>query len=202
MKINIANILKRTYALGPGPRAVIWVQGCPFHCPGCIAPGWQAFSGGTRFTPEEIVAYLVTDETQGLTFSGGEPMLQAEGLAEVAYKALQKKPKLDIICFTGYRYETLLERPPNEVVSRLLSLVDVLIDGSYVSELNDAIGLRGSSNQRVLHLTDRLKEYSLEEGCRQIEMIIEDDILTFVGMPSPEMGSALASFLQGERICR
>jgi len=178
----------------------VWVQGCPFWCPGCIAPGWQRFSGGTRFTPEEVAAYLLTDEIQGLTFSGGEPFAQAEALAEVAHLARQKKPDLDIICFTGFKYERLLERPPNSGTQRLLSLIDVLVDGPYVRDLNDGIGLRGSSNQRILHLTERLKDFALEEGARQIEMIIEEDALTFVGIPSLEMGSALAPFMGSERI--
>jgi len=199
MLVKIANIIKRTHALGPGPRAVVWVQGCAFGCPGCIAPGWQAFEPGLQLSPEEVVRELVTDEIKGLTFSGGEPVLQAKALAKVAYLARQKQV-LDIICFTGYRYETLLERPPNSGVERLLSQVDVLIDGPYVSDLNDSIGLRGSSNQRILHLTDRLKEHPLEEGSRQIEMIIEDGALTFVGIPSPRMATALAPFMQGERI--
>ena len=198
MKLFVANIIKQTYALGPGLRAVIWVQGCPFRCAGCIAPSWQVFKGGKQFDPEEVVRELVTESVHGLTFSGGEPFSQAEALAEVAYLARKKKPGLDIICFTGYRHKVLLQHPTNVGTPRLLSLLDVLIDGPYVRTLNDGIGLRGSSNQRIIHLTDRMKGFTLEYGNRQMEMIIEEENLTFVGIPSPNINKALSPFMETE----
>ena len=195
MKVNIANIVKSTHTLGPGSRAVVWVQGCPFRCPSCIAPDWQPYEGGQQLTPAKVVQQLITDEIKGITISGGEPFSQAEALAEVVYLAQQRKPELDIICFTGYRYETLLERSPNAGAHRLISLLDVLIDGPYVPAMNDGIGLRGSSNQRIIHLTDRLKRYTLETAPRKMEMLIEDDHLTFVGIPSPMIRKALSPFM-------
>jgi len=38
--LNIAASVVGTITLGPGLRSVIWVQGCPFHCEGCISPEW------------------------------------------------------------------------------------------------------------------------------------------------------------------
>lgn len=38
--INVAEICLGTRALGPGLRSALWVQGCPFRCPGCVAPDW------------------------------------------------------------------------------------------------------------------------------------------------------------------
>ncbi|MGM0485885.1 MAG: 4Fe-4S cluster-binding domain-containing protein [Planctomycetota bacterium] len=32
--------------LGPRKQSVLWFQGCPFRCPGCIAPETQRFRGG------------------------------------------------------------------------------------------------------------------------------------------------------------
>lgn len=128
--------------------------------------------------------------TDGLTFSGGEPMQQAEGLAMVAQLA-RKKKDLNLICFTGYRYERLLNHPPNPGVAKLLNEVDVLIDGPYIQSLNDSIGLRGSSNQRVIHLTSKLKSYDLESQNRKIEVRITDGELAFVGIPTPEIRAAV-----------
>ena len=194
MFLNIANMVTKTKALGPGTRAVIWVQGCKLRCPGCIAPGWIPFETSLQLTPGQVVDRLVTDEIDGLTFSGGEPMEQAEALAEVAYLAREKK-ELDIICFTGYRYQTLLYRPPNSGVARLLPLLDVLIDGPYISELNNSLGLRGSTNQRIIHLTDRLKGFRLDDQERRIEFKIEEGAVTMVGIPTPATSTALGHLL-------
>lgn len=187
-------MVAKTNALGPGLRAVIWVQGCKLRCPSCIAPGWLPFEPALQLTPQEVVDKLVSDAINGLTFSGGEPMEQAEALAEVA-RPLRERKDLDIICFTGYRYQTLRYRPPNPGVTRLLSLVDVLIDGPYVQGLNDSRGLRGSTNQRIIHLTDRLKYLPLESQTRQVELKVEDGALTLVGIPTPKVSAALKHLL-------
>lgn len=103
----------------------------------------------------------------------------------------RKKKDLNLICFTGYRYERLLNHPPNPGVVKLLNEVDVLIDGPYIQSLNDSIGLRGSSNQRVIHLTSKLKSYDLESQNRKIEVRITDGELAFVGIPTPEIRAAV-----------
>lgn len=188
--LNIAAIAARTRALGPGTRAVVWVQGCPLDCPGCLAPQWIPFVPATGMTPKEAVAQLDLEELTGLTFSGGEPMMQASGLAQLARLARQQKD-LDIICFTGFRYERLLKNPPAPGISDLLAQVDVLIDGPFVQSLHDSIGLRGSSNQRILHLTPRLKQHDLESQTRNVEITISDGELGLIGIPTPAMLSAL-----------
>ena len=188
--LNIANIAPRTQALGPGTRAAIWVQGCPLHCAGCLAPKWIPFITATQLTVEEVLQKLDLDAISGLTFSGGEPMEQAAGLAALARLARQTKD-LDLICFTGYRYERLLKNPPNHGVAELLAQVDVLIDGPYVQALNNSVGLRGSSNQRVIHLTSRLKAHDFESQRREVEITITSGELAFIGIPTPDILSAM-----------
>jgi anaerobic ribonucleoside-triphosphate reductase activating protein len=191
-QLNIAAIAARTQALGPGLRAVVWVQGCPLACRGCLAPEWIPFVPAMQLAPEEILERINLDSITGLTFSGGEPMTQAGGLATFARLARQKK-ELDLICFTGYRYERLLKHPPNEGVHELLAEIDVLIDGPFIQALNDSIGLRGSSNQRIIHLTPRLKGHDLESQARKVEITIADGELEFIGIPTPEILSAMGS---------
>jgi anaerobic ribonucleoside-triphosphate reductase activating protein len=188
--LNIASFAARTQALGPGTRAAVWVQGCPLKCPGCVAPDWIPFVAAMKLTPDEILARLDLDAISGLTFSGGEPMEQAAGLAALARLARQRKD-LDIICFTGYRYERLLKNPPNDGVTALLNETDVLIDGPFIQSLNDSRGLRGSSNQRVIHLTSRLRAHDFESQARTVEITIRDGELAFVGIPTPEITSAM-----------
>ena len=129
-------------------------------------------------------------QINGLTFSGGEPMHQASGLAALARLA-RKAKDIDIISFTGYRYERLLNHPPNAGVPELLAQVDVLIDGPFVQTLNDHVGLRGSSNQKVIHLTSRLKGYDFETNPRKVEITITNGELGFIGIPTPDIASAL-----------
>lgn len=191
-QLNIAAIAARTQALGPGIRAVVWVQGCPLHCRGCIAPEWIPFVPATQLAPEEILEQIDLDSITGLTFSGGEPMEQAAGLAALARLVRQKK-ELDLICFTGYRYERLLKDPPNEGVPDLLAEIDVLIDGPFIQALHDSIGLRGSSNQRIIHLTPKLRGHDLESQTRKVEITIADGELRFIGIPTPQILSAMGS---------
>ena len=192
--LNIAAISARTQALGPGTRAAIWVQGCPLNCRGCVAPEWIPFTPATQMTPEQIVNGLDLDQISGMTFSGGEPMEQAAGLAAIA-RLVRERKDLDLICFTGYRYERLVNDPPNSGVPELLAEVDVLIDGPYIQALNDSIGLRGSSNQRVIHLTSRLKGYDFETQTRRVEITINDGEIGLVGVPTPEILYAIRKAL-------
>ena len=190
-QLNIAAMAGCTQALGPGLRAVVWVQGCPLNCPGCLAPDWIPFVPATPMTPEKILEGLDLDRISGMTFSGGEPMSQAGGLAALARLARQKKG-LDLICFTGYRYEHLLKNPPNRGVPELLAEVDVLIDGPFIQSLNDSVGLRGSANQRVIHLTSRLREYDFESNARKVEITVRDGELALIGIPTPDILSAMS----------
>jgi anaerobic ribonucleoside-triphosphate reductase activating protein len=141
-------------------------------------------------TPEAILDRLDLNSITGLTFSGGEPMEQAAGLASLVRLAREKKD-LDLICFTGYRYERLSKNPPNTGVTELLAQVDVLVDGPFVQSLNDSVGLRGSSNQRVIHLTSRLREYDFESRSREVEITITNGELAFIGIPTPDILSAM-----------
>ncbi len=189
--LNLAAYSPRTYALGPGLRAVIWVQGCPLNCMGCISPDWIPFKPALQFTPEEIIGKFDLADISGLTFSGGEPMEQAGELASVARLAREKKNELNIICFTGYRYERLLKDPPNAGVANLLAEIDLLIDGPYVQSRNELIGLRGSSNQRFFHLTSRLAGYDFTSQKRKVEITVTNGELEFIGIPTPAIKAAM-----------
>jgi anaerobic ribonucleoside-triphosphate reductase activating protein len=184
-----------TRSLGPGLRSVAWVQGCPFHCQGCIAPEWIPFertNESREVAPADLAAELLADpHVTGFTFSGGEPMSQAAGLAQLIMIARRQRD-LTLICFTGYRLAELRARPPGPGVEDLLAQVDVLIDGRYVAARNDGRGLRGSANQRIHFLTDRLKhaEPELADGQRRTEIRIRDRSALLVGVPGPGVSDA------------
>lgn len=84
---------------------------------------------------------------------GGEPLLQAKGLSELAAGA--QGLGLSVMVFTGYTLEELRSDPlPGS--ERLLDHTDVLVDGRFVAELPEQHrAWAGSSNQRFHYLTDR-----------------------------------------------
>lgn len=188
--LNVAAICPSTRSLGPGTRSVVWVQGCFFRCPGCIAPGWIPIQPARNVPVDEIVDELLADPAvTGLTFSGGEPMLQAAGLARLAHAARQQRD-LNIICFSGFTLAHLKRFPPGPGVADLLDQIDVLIDGPYIEQLNDNRGLRGSTNQQIHFFTDRLIEHDLESYPRRAEIRLTEGEAMLVGVPPHRLGEA------------
>ncbi|WP_190021120.1 4Fe-4S single cluster domain-containing protein [Streptomyces hiroshimensis] len=199
--LNVAATYVGTEALGPGVRSALWVQGCPFRCAGCIAPGWIPDRAARRAGPGELAAELLADpRVSGLTLSGGEPMQQAAGLAETVRLAREIRD-VSVICFTGYRLERLRAEPPSPGVPDLLAAVDVLIDGRYVAALNDGRGLRGSSNQVIHHLTPRLADcgYDFGHGARIAELAVRGPETLLVGVPPRGLPAAFDTAVDAVR---
>ena len=188
--LNLAAFHPGTHALGPGLRAAIWVQGCPFNCPGCIAPDWIPIKPAELIDPFEMAREILQLENlDGITISGGEPMLQAEALSHMLAAVFAKKP-LNVIVFSGFKLENLRHNPPNQAVSDFLDFIDVLIDGQYVDKLNEGIGLRGSSNQKIHHLTNRLLDFDFEKTPRKVELHLQDSQSFLIGIPSKQLYQA------------
>lgn len=197
--VNVAALVHSTNSLGPGERAVVWVQGCLLHCPGCLAPDWLPHQPARLMHVEELSDELLTSpEVHGIVFSGGEPMLQAHSLACVA-KLIRRKRSINLITFTGFRYEHLLEADPKVGYHDLLAQTDVLVDGPYLQGLNDGKGLRGSSNQRIIHLTSQLRDEDLDNTNRRVEMRLYNGNAHIVGIPTSEIQQSLLLALSGAR---
>ena len=181
--INLLDVCRMgSRALGPGLRYVIWTQGCPFSCPGCISPEGHSVGGGHVVSIQELADDIVANKTiGGLTVSGGEPFLQSEALLQLLRLLKARRPDLNVIIFTGFTIEQL--NWPD--AQQILRLTDVLIDGPYVDEQNDGKGLRGSSNQQVHCLTPRLAIHLDEmlHGPRSVEMHVGDTQIKNIGIP-------------------
>ena len=155
-KISILDIVEDTTVDGPGFRTTIYCAGCPNHCPGCHNPQSWDIANGHDVDIEDILETILADPFADVTFSGGDPMFQPEGFAELA-RAIKERSSKNIWCYTGYRFEQLLENPTQRA---LLEQVDVLVDGRFVEALRDEqLHFRGSSNQRIIDV-----KRSLEEG--------------------------------------
>ncbi len=79
---------------GPGIRLVVFLQGCPLRCLYCHNPDTWATHGGEEISTDEIIAeYWKNKEFYskgGITVTGGEPLMQAEFVAELFRLARQK----------------------------------------------------------------------------------------------------------------
>lgn len=97
-------------------------------------------------TTEQIMKIIEADPYANVTFSGGDPMYQASGFAELA-REIHKRTNKDIWCYTGFSFESLINPEQRE----LLELLDVLVDGPFIEKLRDTdLLFRGSSNQRLI----------------------------------------------------
>jgi len=166
-KLQLAAYLPYSRANGPGLRSVVWVQGCPFRCPGCFNPNFLPFTGGWSASVAEVVAQLSV-EADGVSFSGGEPFAQAGPLAEVAeqVRAVGKS----VLIFTGFQAATL-SKSTNPSVQRLLAAADLLVAGPYQREHPCHHPLLVSANQELVFLTERY--HALDLGPRRMEFRID-----------------------------
>lgn len=146
--LRVVDIVDGTSVDGPGLRTSIYFAGCDHHCPGCHNPSTWDFSAGHDMTVEQLMAHII-DNDFNVTFSGGDPLYQLEPLTALA-EAIKAAGKT-IWCYTGFIYEDLLA---DKRYSRLLSLIDVLVDGPFILALRDTdLQFRGSSNQRIIPLS-------------------------------------------------
>ena len=108
---------------GPGLRLVVFLQGCPFRCLYCANPDTIDVKGGTPTTPEEILQMAISQKAffgkkGGITFSGGEPTLQAEALIPL-FKELKANGIHICLDSNGGIW--------NEKVEELFSLTDLVL---------------------------------------------------------------------------
>lgn len=151
MQVRVAEsgVVDESVVDGPGIRMVVFTQGCPHRCPGCHNPGTHPQNTGTLVDTATIMARFAADPLlSGITFSGGEPFLQAAPLCEIArFVRAQRKT---IVTYTGYTFEELAAMA-DPAIDEMLDLTDLLIDGPYRMEERDlTLRFCGSRNQRLL----------------------------------------------------
>lgn len=105
--IMVSNIQRMCFHDGPGIRTTVFLKGCSIHCPWCSNPENISFykeqysvNGvcgvyGKEYSGEELISVIKKDEMffgkdGGVTFSGGEPLMQTEAL-EGVFAALKKE---------------------------------------------------------------------------------------------------------------
>ena len=154
-------------ANGIGVRVTLFVSGCRNHCPGCFQPETWDFAYGKPFT-EETEAYLLEllkpEYINGLTLLGGDPFEPENQKALLPFlkKIKETYPIKDIWAYSGYTWEQLISGNHHTNVSetpKLLSLIDVLVDGPFIQEKkNIRLRFRGSENQRIINVKRSIED--------------------------------------------
>lgn len=108
---------------GPGIRCVVFMQGCALRCAYCHNPDTWAFSGGTEMTSQELLKKIIRfkpyfKNNGGVTFSGGEPLMQPEFLIE-SLKLCKEAGIHTVIDTAGYGIEKYYDE--------ILKYVDLVI---------------------------------------------------------------------------
>jgi anaerobic ribonucleoside-triphosphate reductase activating protein len=188
---------ERSVANGPGERFVFWLQGCPLRCRGCFNPEFQALEGGRHITGSEAVRMVkAVPGIEGVTYTGGEPFFQAEGLYWLS--RLLRLEGLSIVSYSGYTLAEL-RSSDNQWVRRLLDSLDILIDGRYIEEQRANLPCRGSANQQVHFLSGTYRHllHKMQQSRREVEFIVGRDGFTSTGILDMDFMKRLEEILRG-----
>ena len=139
---------------GPGLRLVVFLQGCNFKCLYCANPDTISVTGGTPTDENEIVRMTLNErpffgKKGGITFSGGEPTLQAEHLVSLCQKL--KDAGIHICIDTN---GSIL----NETTKQLFRLADLILLDVKEFNLEHHRRITGRSNETTLATAAYLEE--------------------------------------------
>ncbi|MDR2914498.1 MAG: pyruvate formate lyase-activating protein [Tannerella sp.] len=149
---------------GPGIRLVVFLQGCNFRCLYCANPDTITCEGGTLTDPKEIVRKAVSEKPffgkkGGVTFSGGEPTIQAKELIPLFRKLKDEEINICIDTNGG-----LL----NDDVKDLFSLTDlVLLDIKQFNSTRHQL-LTKKDNQPTLCTAEWLEQQQIPIWLRYV----------------------------------
>lgn len=185
-QILVTNIQRMCFHDGPGIRTTVFLKGCSIHCPWCANPenlsflpekydlGEETGIYGTYYTTEELYQELIKDRVfwgkeGGVTFSGGEAIMQAECLVDLLKKLKEEDVHIAI--------ETALFVPEKKL-ELLISYVDYFIVdvkilenvsckqilGGNIENYYDNVEKVVSANKLKMFRVPCCKEYTFTEG--------------------------------------
>lgn len=170
---NVHSIQSLGTVDGPGVRFVVFLQGCNLRCGCCHNPDTWEHTGGTQYTPRQIVDKVIRykeyfGQDGGITLSGGEPLLQAEFAYEV-FKLCHKEGVNACLDTSG----SVL----NQDVKRLLGVCDrVLLDIKYTTDRQYRENV-GCSIDKPLEFLTYLNDKKIPVTLRQVIIpTLTDDV--------------------------
>ncbi len=175
------------------------MSGCPFACEGCIEERLWSGEVGEEIEVTALWQRLkpLLKNVDGITFSGGEPLFQADALL-----CLLKyiKEETDVMLFTGESNQAFLEH-----YRKLHPYIDLCVTEKFVYKLHGNYLWRGSANQRFLSPTGKYDSKILElwyrEESKGIELYFDINRAFIYGIPPPGQLKSLESLLSKKGIC-
>lgn len=172
---------------GEGVGVSLFVQGCDRHCFNCFNPDTWDFNGGKEWTEEtknKFIKLIDRPYINRISVLGGEPLAE-QNLDEVLSLIKEIRisfPKKTIWLYTGFCWNDImcsfaglqadcivLDKKDIEVWEKrkkIISNVDVLVDGEYIDEQKDlSLKFRGSKNQRVIDAKQSLTQNKVVLYC-------------------------------------
>jgi pyruvate formate lyase activating enzyme len=150
---------------GPGIRFVVFLQGCPLRCQFCHNPDTWEVNKGTEYTPEQLASEIIKYKAYmefsggGVTFTGGEPLLQAEFILEVC-KLLKPQGISIAVDTSGFVW--------NDAVKEVLEYTDIIL--LDIKNYDPVVyhTVTGVALGPTLKLLDYLKEKKLNTWIRYV----------------------------------
>lgn len=169
-EILITNIQRMCFQDGPGIRTTVFAKGCSLHCPWCSNPENINFKSesyvdegkpgayGKIYTTNDLMQILMKDKNfwdkeGGVTFSGGEALMQVDGLVDIL-KQLKENGVHTAV-------ETALF-VPTENLKRALDYVDYFIVDVKILDADDCKRALGGDldlyfqNIQILHKVGKI----------------------------------------------
>lgn len=185
--MRYAQIRSMDISNGEGVGVSLFVQGCPFHCKNCFNSDTWDFNGGKEWTEEikdKFMELINRPYIKRVSFLGGE-CLAEQNLDEVLKLVQEIRisfPEKTIWLYTGFCWNDImcsfaglqadcvvLDKKDIEVWEKrrkIISNVDVLVDGEYIDEQRDlSLKFRGSKNQRVIDVKQSLAQNKIILYC-------------------------------------
>jgi len=184
--MRYAQIRSMDISNGEGVGVSLFVQGCPLHCKNCFNSDTWDFNGGKEWTEEikdRFMKLIDRPYIKRVSFLGGE-CLAEQNLNEVLKLVKEIRisfPKKTIWLYTGFEWNSLMSKIcqptfPDEKFEhdrnihmkrqKIISNVDVLVDGEYIDEQKDlTLKFRGSKNQHVIDVKQSLAQNKIVLYC-------------------------------------
>ena len=185
MNFNLLGETFPTTVNGPGNRYLVHLQGCGLGCKSCFNPESWSFKTKNLVDVEELADKILDLKPDGLSISGGEPMVQSESLLHFLQYIHKSDPKKcpfskGVLVFTGFYEDELVTIKEYQQIS---NYVDLFISGRFLTHRRVYSSLLSSDNQKFIWGNRGLIEpYEVEN--QDYEIIIEKDNLKLTGFPS------------------
>jgi anaerobic ribonucleoside-triphosphate reductase activating protein len=189
MKINIASIHHDSFVNGPGSHSVIHFQGCNLKCFGCFNQELQSEDEKFLMTPEEILNSINKQNPQpsGIVISGGEPLLQPEGVRELLKFIM--KTDYRVILYTGFTLTEIDDFHYDDIVS----MSDLLLAGPYFSG-KEMVKFPYTKSKEMIYFSNRYRPEDFN-NLKRFEIRVGSNGVTILGFPADDVIRRVKRFI-------